>query len=135
MSNFRGQDGSATWGAVSIDEMRSWSLDGVSLEMIDDTVKGDTHRTFLGGLATWEGTATAWLDYDDAEQAELIDAIATDPPDGAIAGLMFQVASGKTWYGAAEIQNFRIDSPEGSAVTPVTFDFQGTGQVLPDWTA
>jgi len=127
-------DAAVTFASNSVAEIRSWALT-TALEMIDDTVKGDTHRTFLGGLATWEGTATAWLDYDDAEQAELIDAIATDPPDGAIAGLMFQVASGKTWYGAAEIQNFRIDSPEGSAVTPVTFDFQGTGQVLPDWTA
>ena len=125
-------DAAVTFASNSVAEIRSWSLT-TALEIIDDTVKGDTHKTFLGGLATWEGTATAWLDYDDTEQAELIDAIANDPPDGAIAGLMFQVASGKTWYGGAEIQNFRTESQEGSAVTPVTFDFQGTGQVLPDW--
>ena len=122
-----------TFASNSVAEIRTWEL-ASELEMIDDTVKGDTHRTFKGGLAKWNGTATALLDYLDTEQASLIDEIANDPPDGTIAGLMFQIASGKTWYGAGELSNFRAESPEGTALVPVSFDFQGSGQVLPDWT-
>lgn len=126
-------DAAVSFASNSVAEIRAWDL-VAELEMIDDTVKGDTHRTFKGGLAKWNGSATAWLDYGDAEQAALIDAIASDPPDGTIAGLMFQAASGKTWYGAAELMNFTTESPEGTALVPVTFNFQGSGQVLPDWT-
>ncbi len=122
-----------TFASNSVAEIRTWDL-SAELEMIDDTVKQDTHRTFKGGLAKWNGSATAWLDYLDTQQAALIDEIATGSPDGTIAGLMFQVDSGKTWYGAAELLNFRVDSPEGTALVPVSFDFQGSGQVLPDWT-
>ena len=117
----------------SVAEIRSWNLTA-EIEIIDGTVKGDTHRIFKGGLAKWNGSATAWLDYLDTQQAALIDAIASGSPDGTIAGLMFQVASGQTWYGAAELSSFVTDSPEGSALVPVTFEFQGSGQVLPDWT-
>lgn len=127
-------DGAAvSFTANSVAEVRAWDLTA-ELEMIDKTVKGITHRIFRGGLAKWNGTATAWLDYLDTEQAALIDAIATGSPDGTIAGLMFQIASGKTWYGGAELSNFATDSPEGNALVPVSFDFQGSGQVLPDWT-
>ncbi len=126
-------DAAVSFASNSVAEVRQWSLDA-ALEIIEDTVKGDGHKTFKGGLANWNGSATAWLDYLDTEQAALIDAIATGSPDGTIAGLMFQIASGKTWHGAAELLNFSTDSPEGSGVVPVTFEFQGTGQVLPDWT-
>lgn len=126
-------DAAVSFTSNSVAEIRAWDLTA-EIEMIDDTVKGDTHRTFKGGLANWNGSATAWLDYLDTQQALLIDAIATGSPDGTIAGLMFQVASGKTWYGAAELMNFRTESPEGTALVPVSFDFQGSGQVLPDWT-
>ena len=126
-------DAGVNFTANSVAEIRQWAMNA-ALEVIDDTVKGDLHRTFKGGLAVYSGSATAWLDYLDTEQASLIDEIANDPPDGTIAGLMFQIASGKTFYGAAELSSFSTESPEGSAVVPVTFEFQGTGQVLPDWT-
>ncbi len=126
-------DAAVSFAANSVAEIRAWDLT-VEIEPIDDTVKGDTHRTFKGGLAKWNGSATAWLDYLDTQQAALIDEIANDPPDGTIAGLMFQVDSGKTWYGAAELSSFVTDSPEGTALQGVTFNFQGSGQVLPDWT-
>ena len=126
-------DAAVSFTANSVAEIRAWDLTA-EIEMIQDTVKGDKHHTFKGGLAKWSGTASAWLDYLDTQQAALIDEIANDPPDGTIAGLMFQAASGKTWHGAAELRNFSTDSPEGTALQGVSFDFQGSGQVLPDWT-
>jgi len=121
-----------TFASNSVGEIRQWRLEA-SLDIIEDTVKGDSHKTYKGGLAMWRGSATAWLDYDDTQQAALIDEIASDPPDGTIAGLLLEIASGKQWYGAGELSNFNIESPEGSIIVPVTFDFQGSGQALPDW--
>ena len=126
-------DAAVSFTANSVGEIRTWDLTA-ELEVIDTTAKGATHRTFKGGLAKWQGSATAWLDYLDTQQAALIDEIANGTPDGTIAGLMFQAASGKTWYGAAELSSFVADSPEGTALVPVSFNFQGSGQVLPDWT-
>ena len=127
-------DGAAvSFTSNSVAEINAWDLTA-ELEIIDDTVKGDGHRTFRGGLAKWTGSATALLDYLDTEQASLIDEIASGSPDGTIAGLMFQVASGKTWHGAAELTDCAVSSPEGSALVTVSFDFQGSGPVAPDWT-
>ncbi len=75
MANQRGQDGSVTIGAIALDELRTWSLDGVALEIIDDTVKGDTHRTFKGGIGDGGSISlSCWLDYTTAQQ-DVIDLI------------------------------------------------------------
>ena len=121
----------------STGEITAWDLTA-DMVMLDDTVKGDTHKTFKGGVVQWSGTASGLLDYLDTQQAALIDEIATGTPDGTVAALMFQVetsdTSHKTWYGAVELSNFVTTSPAGdTGIVPVTFNFQGSGQVLPDW--
>lgn len=113
-------------------EIRSWTIDNAGLDMIEDTVKGDTAKTFRGGLMGWEGSATAWLDYGDTQQAELIDAIATGSPDGTIAGLMFQVATEQFIYGGAELRSFVASSPENGLV-PIGFTFKGSDQIAFGW--
>jgi hypothetical protein len=85
-----------TFTSHSIAEITAWSLDEVTIEQADDTVKGDTHRTFKGGLASWRGSATALLDYGDADQATLIDAGATSGV-GTLAGIVLRTASGHLW--------------------------------------
>jgi len=127
----------------SVGEVTAWDIT-VDMVVLDDTVKNDTHKTFKGGIVRWSGTASALLDYLDTQQASLIDEIATGTPDGTIAALQFQVDEGddvvgsdislKTWYGAAVLSNFVTTSPAGdTGIVPVTFNFQGSGQVLPQW--
>ncbi len=113
-------------------EVRSWTIDNAGLEMIDDTVKGDAHRTFKGGLHVFSGSAAALLDYDDVKQAALIDAIATGSPDGAIASLILEVAPSRFFYGGVVLRHFTVGSPESDPVI-VGFTFQGTDQVLLSW--
>lgn len=121
-----------TFTAESVAELTAWSLDEVGIEMADDTVKGDTHRTFKGGLASWRGSATALLDYGDTEQAALIDA-GLDSASGTLAAIALRLASGKIWYGAGELAGLSFGSPDGTAPCPFSFTFQGSGEVLPDW--
>ena len=131
MANQRGQDGSATVGAIALDELRSWSLDGVALEIIDDTVKGDTHRTFKGGIGDG-GTISysCWLDYTTAQQ-DLIDLINAGTGD-AVAFVLL-AATGKTFTGNAVPQSYSMSSPEGSALTEITFTTKVSGAVGVTW--
>jgi len=123
MANYRGQDGSATWGGVSIDELRAWRLDGVTLDIIEDTVKGDTHKTFKGGLGDGGTvTFTGWIDYATAQQ-DIIDLI--NAGTGAAVAFVLTVDTGKTFTGNAVPQSYSIESPEGSALASVTI----TGKV------
>lgn len=131
MANQRGQDGSVTIATVSIDELRSWSFDGVVLEIIDDTVKGDTHRTFKGGLGDG-GTmsVSCWLDYATAQQ-DVIDLINAGTGD-AVAFVLL-AATGKTFTGNAVPQSYSISSPEGSALAEITLTLKVTGAVGVTW--
>ncbi len=131
MANQRGQDGSATVGAVAIDELRSWSMDGVALEIIDDTVKGDTHRTFKGGIGDGGSMSlSCWLDYTTAQQ-DIIDLINAGTGD-AVAFVLL-AATGKTFTGNAVPQSYSISSPEGSALTEITLNLKVTGAVGVSW--
>lgn len=131
MANQRGQDGSATIGAISLDELRSWSLDGVTLETIDDTVKGDTHRTFKGGIGDGGTiTFTCWLDYTTAQQ-DIIDLINAGTGD-AVAFVLL-AATGKTFTGNAVPQSYSIESPEGSALASITLNTKVSGAVGVSW--
>jgi len=121
-----------TFQSHSVAELRDWALDA-AIETIEDTVKGDKHKTFKGGVAGHRGRATAWLDGGDTEQAALLAKIAAGTPDGTVAALTFKIADGKYLYGAAVLSNFSAGSPEGSALCPVTFDFQITGPLAKEW--
>ena len=121
-----------TFADNRLGEVKGWTIDNAGLDMIDDTVKGDTHRTFRGGLGSFTGSAAAWLDYLDAKHAALIDEIASGSPDGTIASLILEVAPARFFYGGVVLRHFTSASPE-NGVVPVGFTFQGTGQVLLSW--
>ena len=134
MANVRGQDGSATVAGNTIGELRDWALDGVTIEMMDDTVKGDKHRTFLGGLADG-GTArlTCWLDGGDAGQSVVIGYFAAATPQSAAVTVVLTASTGKTYTFSAVPQSLNVGSPEGSALCPATFTFKVSGAVTAAW--
>jgi hypothetical protein len=127
-----------TFTSNSIGEITAWTIDTVEQELIEDTVKGDTTRTYKGGYVNWNGSATARLDYGDAKQGALIDLITGGSADGTIATLVFQVEAGavgeqKILYGAAYLTSFSVNSPEGSSIVDASFNFQGRGDLGVDW--
>lgn len=134
MSNIRGQDGSATVAGNTIGELRSWSLEGVTIETIEDTVKGDKHKTFLGGLGDG-GTAslTCWLDGADAGQSVVIGYFAAATPQSAAVTVVLTASSGKTYTFSGVPQTVGFSSPEGSALDPATYTFKVSGAVTQAW--
>lgn len=133
MATFRGQDGSATVDATAVGELRDWSLDGVEIEQMDDTVKGDTHRTGKGGIAN-SGSArfTCWLDYGDAGQAKVIDYFSGTPNSAGVTVVLL-VGAGKSFTFTGVPQTYSLGSPEGTALCPLTFVFKVSGAVTIAW--
>jgi hypothetical protein len=111
--------------------VRSWTLNASEVEMIDDTVKGDTSRTFKGGLVS-PGTATVvcWLDYVTGQQ-DVIDYITAGTSTGY--SLVLTVDTGKTFTADAISQGFTVSSPEGSSIVEVTYTFQLSGDITVAW--
>ncbi len=134
MSNFRGQDGACSYAAVSFGELRNWSLDGVTVETIDDTVKGDSVRTHKAGLGDGgTATITCWLDYVTAQQ-DIIDHINT--PSGIPAGgvaIILTADTGKEFTFNAIPTSYSSNSPEGSALVEASFTLKVTGAVSVTW--
>lgn len=118
---------------VAMLEVTTWNM-AAELQQIDDTVKGDTHRSYKGGLGVWEGSAGAWLDYTDSKQAAIIDAIASQTPNGSLGEIILQSDDDKMFRGDVVVDNFNVQSQPDSTVVGVGFSFRGTGQVVPDWT-
>src|SRR3989304_3782147 len=71
-------DGSATFAAVNIGNLRTWEID-TGMGVIDTTVKGDKHQAVVGGIVSGTVTLTALLDYVTGQQ-DLIDFLETAPP-------------------------------------------------------
>ena len=113
----------------SIAQTRQWSATS-TLQMLETTVQGDTHRRRRTGLVEWEGSFEALFDYDDPEQASLLDRYTTAKPDGAVAALSFTVSPDGpvTLYGAAVLTTLAITSP-GEDLVSVTGTFQSTNQL------
>lgn len=135
MANFRGMDGSILFAANAVAEIKGWEI-GTDLEVLDDTVQGDPHRTVVGGVASWEGSGTGQLDYGNTlGQKAIIDKIATaTPPSAPVAAEFIVNATGpKKFTGNILITGFRIRSQTGSIVS-FDFTFVGSGQLTPAWT-
>lgn len=132
MTTYPGQNGSVSFNASVIAELKSWTLE-CSNEILDDTSMGDDWRTHVGGLGSWGGTATAHLDYDGVGQGAAIDELATASPAGTARALIFLVATGKTFTGNCLITSFSVNQTMGDIVE-VTFDFTGTAALSMTWT-
>ena len=131
MATYRGQDGSVTWGSSSISECRSWAINSPTLDTIEDTVKGDTAKTYKTGLLD-PGTATVecYLDYTTGQQ-DVIDDI--NAGTGTEASLVLTVDTGKTFTVDAIPLSYSVSSPEGASIVPATFEFRLSGTIVVAW--
>jgi len=102
------------------------------VEVIADTAMGDKFRTVKGGVASWSGTGEMHLDYDDTQQAVLIDSIANATPAPSQDAILFGTADEKLWYAQCLLSDFAITQTMGDIVS-VTFNFTGTGSLRPRW--
>jgi hypothetical protein len=132
MATERGQDGSIKWNSSTVAECRSWVLNSPALDTIEDTVKGDTSKTFKTGLLD-PGTATVvvYLDYAATGQGAIIDDIVAGT--GTEATLLLIVNTGKEFSVNAIPTSFSAASPEGSSIVESTIEFRLSGDITVNW--
>lgn len=125
-----------TFAANAVVEAKAHTL-SVTQQVLDTTKFQDKWRTVKGGLAQWIGTGGASLDYNDPRQKALIDAIVAATPNltlnGALFGIQLATTLLKQMYGGVVFSGFTITNDKG-ALVEVTFNFEGTGVILPNWT-
>ena len=131
MATYPGKDGSVSFNATVIGELKSFTLNS-EVDIMDDTAMGDDWETKVGGLGRWNGSATCHLDYSDSTQALIIADILVSAPTGDSVAMVFTIATGKTFVGNALVQSIAITGDTGSIVE-ATFNFVGNGSLTPTW--
>ena len=131
MTTFDGNDGSVSFNATVIGELTAWTLDA-EVDILDDTVMGDAWETKKGGRGKWNGSATAYLDYLDAQQGAIIADIAVATPTGDSVAMIYLVAASKTFTGNCIVSGFSVSTPK-DGIVEVTFNFVGNGALSMTW--
>jgi len=121
MANHTGKDGIVKIGANAIGEMRSWSY-SVSGETIEDTVMGDTARTYKPGLTTWSGSAEAFWDEADTAQTAI-----TAASEVTLAFYPEGDDAGDTFYTGSAIVTEVSSTAALDGMVEVSFSFTGNG--------
>jgi len=123
MATFSGNDGVVKVGANAVAEVMSFTVNQ-TMEPIDDTVMGDSWRSHLAGLKTWDGTIECrWDDTDTTGQEALtVGASVTLAllPEGSGAG-EYELEGTASITSVSQTQSY-----DNTTVTR-TFTFQGNG--------
>ncbi len=64
MATHAGKEGTVKVGATAIAEIRNWSI-AETAETTDDTSMGDSDRTHIFTVGSWEASISSWWDETD----------------------------------------------------------------------
>lgn len=122
MATHTGADGAIKIGTYTVAEVRSFSLDNVA-DTLEDTVMGDTNKTFKVTKSEWGGQITCFWDPSDTNGQEAMTVGATVTlelyPDGT--------DSGDTYYTGAAIITSINRSAAHDGMVEATFSFKSGG--------
>lgn len=122
MPNHKGSEGSVYIASDLIAEVRDWSM-SQSADTIEDTIMGETARTFKPGLTGWEGSISCWWDETDTngQQALTVGAevVINLYPEGN--------TSGDTYFTGSAIVTSIERSAALDGMVEVSFSYQGNG--------
>ncbi len=65
MANHAGKEGTVKVGANAIAEIRDWSISETA-ETTDNTAMGDSDRTHIFTVGSWEASVSSWWDETDS---------------------------------------------------------------------
>tara|TARA_R100000664_G_C2735843_1_gene125318 strand:- start:875 stop:1258 length:384 start_codon:yes stop_codon:yes gene_type:complete len=120
MANHKGSDGTVHVGTDAVAEIRSWSLESTA-DTIEDSVMGDSARTYQVGLASWSASVDCYWDDDDTAQTALTAGASvslTLYPEGTSAG---------TKYTGTALVTSVSTSSSFDGMLEVSFSCTGTG--------
>ena len=107
-------------GTDAVAEIRSWSLESTA-DTIEDSVMGDSARTYQVGLASWSASVDAYWDDDSTAQTALT--------AGASVTLKFypEGTSAGTYYHGTALVTSVSTSSSFDGMVEVSFSATGTG--------
>lgn len=121
MAVTKGSAGVVKIGAVTVGEVKSYSLDQTS-NTINTTSLGDSAQTYVGGTTDFSGSADVFWDPDDSGQAAVtVGSTVTLNlyPEGT--------ASGAAFYSGSVVVTSISRSAGIDGTVDATLSFQGTG--------
>ncbi len=122
MANYSGNSGSVLIGANAVAEVLSFAL-SEGINVIDDTVIGDTSDTHKVGTVNWSGSVSCYWDDTDTTGQEAM----TVGASVALHLLPTGSGTGKIDFnGTASITAIER-SPANNAIITANFTFQGNG--------
>ena len=124
MATFAGRAGVVRIGANAVAEVRNWSVEA-SGDTIDDSVMGDTWRTFKAGLKSWTGSADVLFDDTDTngQMACTVGASLT------VSFLMEGTGAGSHRLTGTALVTARNISGSHEGLVEASLSFQGSGEL------
>jgi hypothetical protein len=121
MANHLSTDSTVKIGSALVGELKSFTVTQTA-GTIEDTVLGDTAKTFKAGLTSWSGSADANWDETDAGQT------AISVGSEVVFSAYFEgVASGDTYQTGSAIVSEVTTSTTVDGLVEASFSFTGTG--------
>lgn len=122
MSTHKGSEGTVKSGANAIAEIRSYTITQTA-DTIEDTVMGDSARTYLSSLTSFSGSIECYWDETDSNGQLTLDPGSTVTiniyPEGS--------TSGDTYYTGSVIITEKSITASFDGMVEASFSFQGTG--------
>jgi hypothetical protein len=122
MATHKGSEGTVKSGANAIAEIRSYTITQTA-DTIEDTVMGDSARTYLSSLTSFSGSIECYWDETDTNGQLTLDPGATVTinvyPEGSTSGDMY--------YTGSVIITEKSITASFDGMVEASFSFQGTG--------
>ncbi len=122
MANHKGSEGVVKIGSNTVAEVRNWQI-SEKADVIEDSVMGDTAKTFQSSLTEWEGSVSCFWDETDTngQVALTIGASVTLNvyPEGA--------SSGDNYYTGTALVTSIENRANHDGMVEADFSFKGTG--------
>lgn len=125
MATMHGKSSQVKLTTDIVADMGEWAINA-SLETADESAFGDSWRSFLAGLATWNGSCSGSLNLGDTYQKTVHDLLVAATPTGTTAAMRFYV-NGSSYYGGTVFITGVNPRAALSDVVKISFTFQGSG--------
>ena len=128
MARIVGNEGAVTFATHNL-TANAWSM-SISRVVNDVTAFGDASTNVRGGVPTYTGSVSGFMDDDSAPN--LGNAVTDYWETGDTVALTLTAQSGNTWSGTAVVSGVSVSSSKTGDAT-ISFDFTFTGNVTETW--
>jgi predicted secreted protein len=133
-SSYHGKGGALTLGGTAVAQITDWSV-SQSVDVADTTTMGDSDRTFLAGIKSFEGSADVlWAAEDNTDDTGLV---AGEIAVGTTYAAIFYpggTGGNVSYSGNVICTGVEVTATVDDVVT-ASISFQGTGALSIDDTA